>query len=75
MSRYAPVVANADAPEWVSTSAQRPCPICGATSGCRIMQDGEFACCLRTVCEWPVLSGGWLHPLDKADARAELSSA
>ena len=66
MSRYAsPVI---DAPEWVTVSADHPCPVCGATSECGVLEAGEFARCLNTVCEWPVLNGGWLHRLNEADA-------
>jgi hypothetical protein len=70
MARNDPVLANVDVVEWVSVSAESACPVCGATSGCRVSVGGEFACCLRTVCEWPMVSGGWLHRLDEADTRA-----
>jgi hypothetical protein len=61
MSRH--VYPIADVPEWVEASSTRPCPVCGGTSGCSILEDGEFVRCLEVVCDWPVLSGGWLHRL------------
>jgi hypothetical protein len=59
MPRYAH--AAVDVPEWVETSPVRPCPVCGGTSQCSIHEDGEFARCLEVICDWPVLTGGWLH--------------
>jgi hypothetical protein len=59
MSRYA--YPEADVPEWIEASSARPCPVCGATSGCSILEDGEFVRCLEIICDWPVSAGGWLH--------------
>ena len=50
-----------DVPEWVEASSTLPCPVCGSTSGCGILEDGEFVRCLEVVCDWPVSAGGWLH--------------
>jgi len=36
--------------------------------------DGEFACCMRTVCDWPVVTGGWLHRLEQGRAGAVLNA-
>jgi hypothetical protein len=67
VSRYAsPVV---DVPEWMEVSTEEPCPICGSDSQCKVLEDGEFACCVKTVCDWPVLTGGWLHRLSDARDR------
>jgi hypothetical protein len=68
MMRYTPQLAESDEVEWVGVSALRPCPVCEATDGCRISARGDFACCLRTVCDWPVVTGGWLHPLEQHGA-------
>jgi hypothetical protein len=61
MSRYG--AATIDAAEWVRVSPEEPCPVCGAVSECRVLEDGEFACCCATVSEWPILTDGWLHRL------------
>jgi hypothetical protein len=50
-----------DVPDWVEASTTRPCPVCGGTDGCSILEDGEFVRCLEVVCDWPVVTGGWLH--------------
>ena len=65
MSRYARAVV--EMPEWVDVSPGRPCPVCRATSGCSLLENEEFARCLNVVCDWPVLAGGWLHPLAAQD--------
>jgi len=74
MARFAPVRAEIVEGDWVPASPPSPCPVCRATSGCWISADGEFACCLRTVCDWPVVSGGWLHRLDEGGAPAVLNA-
>jgi hypothetical protein len=61
MSRYG--AATIDAAEWVRVSHEEPCPVCGAASECRVLEDGEFACCCTTTSEWPILTDGWLHRL------------
>jgi hypothetical protein len=62
MTRYRS--AEVDAPEWLKASPKDPCPVCGATDGCKMCEDRTFACCMTVICEWPVLTGGWLHRLD-----------
>ena len=52
-----------EASEWMEVSDSRPCPVCQATSNCTVQSNGEFACCTRIVCDWPVNTGGWLHRL------------
>ena len=47
--------------EWQAVSRDQPCGICGAHNRCSLGADGEFACCLTTPSEWPIVSGGWLH--------------
>lgn len=68
MLRVTPRVVEIDEPEWVGASPQRPCPVCAATDGCRTMASDDFVCCLRIVCDWPVVTGGWLHRLDERGA-------
>jgi len=51
-----------------------PCPICDACSDCTRLQTGEFAHCTRTVSEWPVLDGGWLHRLEHMRIQADVLS-
>jgi hypothetical protein len=65
MSRIAP--AAVDAPEWIEASSLHPCPVCGGTSQCSIHEDGEFARCLEIICDWPVLTGGWLHRIERRE--------
>jgi hypothetical protein len=53
-------------PIWLETSVERPCPTCGRTRGCGVIEDGEFVRCLGVVSPWPVAGGGWLHPIATA---------
>jgi hypothetical protein len=62
MSRYAE--ASVDVLEWVEVSSTQPCPICGGVSRCAVYGDDEFVRCLEVVCDWPVVTGGWLHRLE-----------
>jgi hypothetical protein len=50
-------------PAWDEVGRAEPCPRCGATSGCSILENREFVRCLTVVSQWPVLTGGWLHAL------------
>ncbi len=50
--------------DWTTVSEQHPCAICGAHDRCRRGFADEFACCLRTVSDWPLITGGWVHRLD-----------
>ena len=72
MVRYAG--APADPPVWVEVSLVQPCPICGGTSRCAVHEDGEFARCLEIICDWPLVTGGWLHRLEGRDVEATLTS-
>jgi hypothetical protein len=72
MVRYAG--APADPPVWVEVSLVQPCPICGGTSRCAVHEDGEFARCLKIICDWPLVTGGWLHRLDGRDVEATVTS-
>jgi hypothetical protein len=47
--------------EWREVSLADPCPACQATSGCTLLEDGEFIRCVTTLSERPLLAGGWLH--------------
>jgi hypothetical protein len=49
---------------WSDVSLAEPCRVCGAISGCMVLESREFVRCANTVSEWPVLDGGWLHRLD-----------
>jgi hypothetical protein len=55
-------------PLWTDASADRPCPVCGRTEGCSVLEGEEFVRCLTTVSPWPVAGGGWLHRLGIGDA-------
>ena len=61
MARY--MSPETDAPEWVEVSPDDPCPVCDAVDGCKVCEDRTFACCMNVICEWPVITGGWLHRL------------
>jgi hypothetical protein len=52
--------------EWIPVSSKRPCSICGGQDGCRVGFDGQFAGCARSPSEWPLTTGGWVHPLAPA---------
>jgi hypothetical protein len=60
MWRQAPSSSTPQA-EWQTVSREEPCAICAGESGCSVDSDGEFARCLTTPSEWPIVSGGWLH--------------
>jgi hypothetical protein len=60
-SRYGAMAV--DTPTWTEVSRGSPCPLCEATTGCSILENREFVRCLNLVSQWPVLAGGWLHPL------------
>ena len=49
--------------EWREVSFAHPCPVCQATTGCTLLEDGEFIRCVTTISERPLLTGGWLHRL------------
>jgi hypothetical protein len=49
------------APSWIEVTEACPCPRCGATRGCSVSEDGQFARCLLVVSSWPIADGGWLH--------------
>jgi hypothetical protein len=57
---------------WVEVSVAEPCRICGATRECTTVESGEFARCINTVSERPVLDGGWLHRLDQITMQADI---
>ena len=54
--------------EWSEVSSAHPCPACQATSGCTLLEDGEFIRCVTTISERPVLTGGWLHRVAGVEA-------
>ena len=57
--------------EWDGVSQAQPCPICGATSGCRTLTEDAFASCARRPSEWPLNNGAWLHRIVEADGFLE----
>jgi hypothetical protein len=63
MVRYAE--ASVDTPEWLTVSSAQPCPVCGGTSRCSVQEAGEFGRCLEVVSDWPVVTGGRLHRLER----------
>jgi hypothetical protein len=46
---------------WAEVTTERPCPICGARSGCSIMRGEPYARCAARPSERPMAVGGWLH--------------
>ena len=60
MARY--VTPTDSVAAWLEATTARPCPSCGATSRCSTLENGEFVRCFQNVSQWPVLTGGWLHP-------------
>ena len=72
VSRYPTTIV--DELQWIEVSLAEPCPICDACSDCTRLQTGEFAHCTRTVSEWPVLDGGWLHRLEHMRIQADVLS-
>ncbi len=55
----------ADTDGWIEVSSAKPCPACDGITECSVHEDGEFARCLNVVCDWPVVSGGWLHRIER----------
>jgi hypothetical protein len=68
MSRYASAT---DVPNWVEVSDDKPCPCCGASSGCCVVEDGDIVRCLKKVSDWPCVAGGWLHRLVIAEVSVD----
>jgi hypothetical protein len=48
---------------WQTVGQRRPCPVCGATGGCGVAEDGRLVVCRWTRSGLPVQGGGWLHVL------------
>jgi hypothetical protein len=59
--------ANAEM-ERSEVSLADPCPVCQATSGCTLLEDGEFIRCVTTISERPLVTGGWLHRVAGVEA-------
>lgn len=55
-------------PTWTEASAERPCPVCGRTEGCSVLEGEEFVRCMTALSPWPVAGGGWLHRSAAGDA-------
>lgn len=49
--------------DWSIVSAKHPCPICGASAGCRTHEDAAFASCAHRPSDWLLTNGSWLHRL------------
>ena len=56
-------LSDGDTTVWTEASSEHPCPLCGATHGCKEMMGSEFAWCAHTVSKWLMADGGWLHRL------------
>ena len=52
--------------EWAAVSEARPCPVCGAISGCSVAEGEQIARCRASVSALPVQGGGWLHVLSES---------
>jgi hypothetical protein len=51
---------------WTAVSAERPCPICGATTGrCGVAPEEGAVVCQHVPSEHPLEGGGWLHQLPR----------
>jgi hypothetical protein len=50
---------------WSPVSAEHPCPVCGAPTGCATapFRGGLAVDCRNVVSAWPMVDGGWLHRL------------
>ena len=55
---------------WIEVSSRRPCPACGALSGCAVSGDRRFAHCHTTPSKHPTDDGGWLHDVSPDDLGA-----
>lgn len=49
--------------QWRSVSERRRCPVCGASEGCHVHEEDDFASCARAPSDWPLTNGAWLHRL------------
>ena len=52
-------------PAWVDVSSAEPCSMCGGTNTCSVQEDGEFGRCVQVVSGWPIVTGGWLHRIER----------
>lgn len=59
--------------DWRMASLAEPCPVCGGSESCHRHSEHGFASCVRTVSEWPLTTGAWLHPL-AAEAASGLAA-
>jgi hypothetical protein len=64
MARYDQT--SVDVLAWSEASAAAPCPTCGGTSECSVLEDGGFVRCVAVVSDRPVMTGGWLHSIGAA---------
>jgi hypothetical protein len=55
--------ARLELPNRLTTLAEQPCPVCGATDTCCVLEDGLFAVCQSIASERPETGGGWVHRL------------
>jgi hypothetical protein len=55
---------------WVAVSAERPCPVCGAATGCGVAEEEGFVLCRTRPSEHPLDVGGWLHARPRKRRRA-----
>jgi nucleotide-binding universal stress UspA family protein len=60
---------------WATASVAHPCPVCGATGGCCVVQDTGYARCRNVPASHPIGGGGWLHEIRSAGALTHLPRA
>jgi hypothetical protein len=58
---------------WRAVSPERPCPVCGAVSGCGITDGDGFTACRSVPSEHPLDVGGWLHPAPAPTRRRQVN--
>jgi hypothetical protein len=59
-----------DAPEWATVSVGRPCPSCGASTGCAVAAAIAAVRCRALRSERPLVGGGWFHVLPPSASTA-----
>jgi hypothetical protein len=60
---------------WATASRVQPCPVCGATSGCGLVEGTGYARCRNVASSHPVGDHGWLHELRPAGSLTHLPRA
>jgi hypothetical protein len=68
LTRHGPPGSIDEDLRWTAVAPERPCPVCGATSGCGVAAEEGFVACERVPSEHPLDVGGWLHSLPRPGA-------